>query len=90
MNLIEYECPVLSSLAADMIGIKHTRIIKLSSLTDTETTTTNNQHLLHIDQISSSSYYAAVEICLRIRCLLGLVPVRWQFGESSQLSVQRI
>jgi len=52
----------------------HTRIVELSSLTDAETTTADDQDLLHVDQVLRTSDRAAVEVCLRIRCLLCLVP----------------
>lgn len=52
----------------------HTRVVKLASLSNAETTTTDNEDLLHINQVPGARDRAAVQVCLCIRRLLRLVP----------------
>lgn len=66
-----------------------TRVIELSSLTNAETSTTNDQDLLHVDQVPSASNGAAVQVGLRIRCFLSLVECSRDLCESAQLAVCR-
>lgn len=55
--------------------LRRTRVIKLSCLTNTETTTADNQNLLHINQVLASSYKSAFEVGFRVwRDLTLVVP----------------
>jgi hypothetical protein len=49
-----------------------TRVVKLSSLADAQSTTANDQNFFHIHQVSCSCNSTAVEVCLCIRSFLAL------------------
>ena len=49
-----------------------TRVIKFSSLANGQSTTTDNQHLLHINEILTTSNHTALQIGLRVGRDLGI------------------
>lgn len=70
-----------------LVGIlsQRTGIVKLSSLSNAQTTTTNNQHLLHIDQVAAGLEHTTREIGLGGGSLLSLGQATQGAGEGAQL-----
>lgn len=62
-----------------------TRIIKFSSLSNCQSTRSNNQHFLHIHQIAGSCNCPAVQVVLRVWCFLALNLPRSRYGEVSEV-----
>ena len=70
-------------------GAARTRVVKLSSLSNAETTTANDEDLVDVDQVAGTAYDAAVEVGLGIGGLLCLVEGCGDLCEGAQLAVRR-
>lgn len=66
-------------------GVQHTGVVKLSCLANCETSASNDQNLLHIDEVACPSDSTAVQVRLSIGCFLGLV----RCGSSTMRSKRR-
>ena len=63
-----------------------TRVVELSSLSNAQTTTTNDQDLLDIDRICSSLHNTTFQVCLGTWCSLCLIPADSRAREKSDVS----
>lgn len=52
-----------------------TRVIELSSLSNAQSTTTNDEDLLHIDEVLATCDGAALQVCLGSWCDLALARI---------------
>lgn len=65
--------------------IEHTGVIEFTSLANAQTTGTNDQDLLHVNEVAASLDGTAVEVRLSSGSLLGLGQATDRAGEGAQL-----